>query len=98
MTDYLSVLPSVIECSEDEFHCVIDGLCIPERWRCDGDKDCDDGSDEKNCKGTKRMCDPKAKFTCKYTGKGCSTVLNVIKIYFIDTLLQMSHFMPSVVS
>lgn len=63
------MLPSVIECSAEEFHCVTDGTCIPERWRCDGDKDCEDASDEKDCEGTKRMCDPKAKFTCKDTGR-----------------------------
>ncbi|KAK7940020.1 hypothetical protein WMY93_003346 [Mugilogobius chulae] len=62
-----ALLPSLIECSEEEFFCVTDGTCIPERWRCDGDKDCEDGGDEKDCEGTKRMCDPKAKFTCKDT-------------------------------
>ncbi|KPP63954.1 hypothetical protein Z043_117744, partial [Scleropages formosus] len=64
-----SELLRVSECSVEEFHCRADGTCIPERWQCDGDKDCEDGSDEVGCEGTKKMCDPKAKFTCRESGK-----------------------------
>nr|1CR8_A Chain A, PROTEIN (LOW DENSITY LIPOPROTEIN RECEPTOR RELATED PROTEIN) [Homo sapiens] len=38
-------------CHTDEFQCRLDGLCIPLRWRCDGDTDCMDSSDEKSCEG-----------------------------------------------
>lgn len=35
-------------CAENEHACG-NGHCIPMRWRCDRDKDCNDGSDERNC-------------------------------------------------
>uniref|UniRef100_A0A8V5GXX3 Uncharacterized protein n=1 Tax=Melopsittacus undulatus TaxID=13146 RepID=A0A8V5GXX3_MELUD len=44
-------------CHTDEFQCRLDGLCIPMRWRCDGDTDCMDSSDEKNCEGS-LVCKP----------------------------------------
>ena len=37
------------ECTESEFQCS-NKKCIPMRWRCDHDDDCDDGSDEQGCK------------------------------------------------
>ncbi len=33
------------QCSESEFGCT-NGRCIAGRWKCDGDNDCSDGSDE----------------------------------------------------
>lgn len=32
-------------CLVDEFNCT-QGGCIPKSWKCDGQPDCEDGSDE----------------------------------------------------
>ena len=36
-------------CDPTYFRCR-NSHCIPGRWRCDNDRDCFDGSDEKNCR------------------------------------------------
>ncbi|KAJ8320481.1 hypothetical protein KUTeg_002068 [Tegillarca granosa] len=36
-------------CEPNEFRCN-NGLCAMKIWRCDGDRDCTDGSDEFNCR------------------------------------------------
>uniref|UniRef100_A0A8C5IGC5 EGF-like domain-containing protein n=1 Tax=Junco hyemalis TaxID=40217 RepID=A0A8C5IGC5_JUNHY len=37
---------SSMTCGVDEFRCKDSGRCIPARWKCDGEDDCGDGSDE----------------------------------------------------
>lgn len=47
-------------CTSSEFKCD-DGTCIPAKWKCDFEQDCDGGEDEKSCtdaenKIEKRTC------------------------------------------
>lgn len=37
-------------CDANEHKCLDAGNCITDRWVCDGDRDCKDGSDELNCR------------------------------------------------
>ncbi|XP_043466543.1 sortilin-related receptor-like isoform X3 [Leptopilina heterotoma] len=47
-------------CSSNQFECD-NGVCIPEFWKCDGDNDCGDNSDESLCSRT--TCSPNT-FEC----------------------------------
>ncbi|XP_060950156.1 MAM and LDL-receptor class A domain-containing protein 1 [Limanda limanda] len=40
------VTPQPVTCSTDQFPCAYSFQCIPQSWRCDGEPDCADESDE----------------------------------------------------
>ena len=45
-------------CTASSFRCD-SGNCIPQQWVCDGDADCDGGSDERDCQALmSRTCQP----------------------------------------
>lgn len=43
------IFPPISDC-KGGFKCSESGECIPLRWKCDLEQDCEDGSDEYGCR------------------------------------------------
>ncbi|XP_039253082.2 low-density lipoprotein receptor-related protein 6-like isoform X1 [Styela clava] len=66
-------------CKASDFICSSQGSdkpCIPANWRCDGEEDCYDASDEQNCP----PCDSPDKFQCGtgMSAEDASQILNIV--------------------
>lgn len=73
----------------------MDGLCIPMRWRCDGDTDCMDLSDESNCEGVTHMCDPAVKFSCRDSGEDAFSWLKYQRLRVLTMSVKDAVFLAS---
>ena len=61
-------------CNQNQFMCSSSRNCIRASWVCDGDEDCSDDSDERDCGG-------KYHFVTKdNTTRGSVTVLSILKL------------------
>uniref|UniRef100_A0A8C5PHU3 EGF-like domain-containing protein n=1 Tax=Leptobrachium leishanense TaxID=445787 RepID=A0A8C5PHU3_9ANUR len=58
-------------CAENEFTCN-NGHCVPAHWKCDGEEECPDGSDESEatCSQVKQVCVAQ-KFSCGGPSNKC---------------------------
>ena len=55
-TDIFSCTVDPVRCEPNEFKCG-NGKCVMKIWRCDGDDDCGDSSDEVNCRKSQYVTD-----------------------------------------
>ena len=54
-----TTIAAEISCGTNEFACTSKPSdCMDIRWKCDGDPDCDDGSDEEGCPTTQGLDGP----------------------------------------
>uniref|UniRef100_A0A3B5RAN3 Low density lipoprotein receptor-related protein 8, apolipoprotein e receptor n=1 Tax=Xiphophorus maculatus TaxID=8083 RepID=A0A3B5RAN3_XIPMA len=56
-------------CATTDFACK-NGQCLPARWRCDGEPECADGSDEADAICSRQTCPPE-KFDCGGVASKC---------------------------
>uniref|UniRef100_A0A8C9SYB7 EGF-like domain-containing protein n=1 Tax=Scleropages formosus TaxID=113540 RepID=A0A8C9SYB7_SCLFO len=56
-------------CAPSDFTCR-NGQCVPARWRCDGEPECSDGSDEADSTCSRQTCPPE-KFDCGGSANKC---------------------------
>ncbi|KAH6919921.1 hypothetical protein HPB50_029090 [Hyalomma asiaticum] len=61
------VLDSPTPCSGHQFTCVSEAKCIPRSSRCNGVRDCNDGSDEQDCHANRTCLE--AEFLCEQGGR-----------------------------
>ena len=72
----LTLADSPTTCGANQYQCG-DGMCIHKSWRCDKDRDCSEGEDEKDCR----------KFLLKTLSILTSQALNSLTLVFTPWLI-----------
>uniref|UniRef100_A0A8C7ZRX8 Low density lipoprotein receptor-related protein 8, apolipoprotein e receptor n=1 Tax=Oryzias sinensis TaxID=183150 RepID=A0A8C7ZRX8_9TELE len=67
--DYFIVSTAKKTCATTDFTCK-NGQCLPSKWRCDGEPECADGSDEADAICSRQTCPPE-KFDCGGAASKC---------------------------
>lgn len=91
---FLFVCSESHQCGPGEFTCAR-GVCIRESWRCDGDNDCRDWSDEANCTGDlmqKELCCRRKDPICRnlLQSSSCTQFLSRVTLYGGEVLVWQS--------
>ena len=69
-----------VACNDSQFTCHSNGMCIPLKWRCDQHPDCEDKSDEADCRNcskgkcTKRIKSSSASPKCEEDMQTCANL------------------------
>ena len=85
--DNLGEAAGCLKCASNEFKCesILNPKCISLSWKCDGEDDCGNGSDELNC--TFSSCNTD-QFTCNTSGYE-TTVLSFPELLITNWKLML---------